>query len=106
MSDKPLLSPDYTTWLHTLKNRIQSARISAARAAKIAHVWPESVEDVECKKRKLNPNTQHPERCICTALASNIQDIALLPLSLTVLRAPSLPCSMQPAEALSISVKR
>ncbi len=33
MSDKPLLSPDYTTWLHTLKNRIQSARISAARAA-------------------------------------------------------------------------
>jgi hypothetical protein len=33
MSDKPLLSPDSTTWLHTLKNRIQSARISAARAA-------------------------------------------------------------------------
>ena len=33
MSDTPLPSPDYTTWLHTLKSRIQSARISAARAA-------------------------------------------------------------------------
>ena len=33
MSDTPLPSPDYTTWLHTLKGRIQSARISAARAA-------------------------------------------------------------------------
>jgi predicted nuclease of restriction endonuclease-like (RecB) superfamily len=33
MSDTPLPSPDYTTWLHTLKARIQSARISAARAA-------------------------------------------------------------------------
>jgi hypothetical protein len=29
----PLSSPDYTTWLHALKARIQSARISAARAA-------------------------------------------------------------------------
>ena len=33
MSDTSLLSPDYATWLHTLKARIQSARISAARAA-------------------------------------------------------------------------
>jgi predicted nuclease of restriction endonuclease-like (RecB) superfamily len=32
-SHTPLTSPDYTTWLHTLKARIQSARISAARAA-------------------------------------------------------------------------
>ena len=32
-SHTPLSSPDYTTWLHTLKARIQSARISAARAA-------------------------------------------------------------------------
>lgn len=33
MPDLPLPSPDYATWLHTLKARIQSARISAARAA-------------------------------------------------------------------------
>jgi predicted nuclease of restriction endonuclease-like (RecB) superfamily len=33
MSDTPLLTPDYATWLHTLKARIQTARITAARAA-------------------------------------------------------------------------
>jgi hypothetical protein len=33
MSDSSIPSPDYTNWLHTLKARIQSARISAARAA-------------------------------------------------------------------------
>jgi hypothetical protein len=34
MSDTPLLTPDYATWLHSLKARIQTARIMAARAAK------------------------------------------------------------------------
>jgi predicted nuclease of restriction endonuclease-like (RecB) superfamily len=33
MSDTSLPSPDYATWLTSLKARIQSARISAARAA-------------------------------------------------------------------------
>jgi hypothetical protein len=33
MSNPPLPSPGYATWLHTLKARIQSARISTARAA-------------------------------------------------------------------------
>jgi len=33
MTDSPVPSPDYPTWLQTLKARIQSARISAARAA-------------------------------------------------------------------------
>lgn len=33
MSGSSIPSPDYTNWLHTLKARIQSARISAARAA-------------------------------------------------------------------------
>ena len=33
MSGLPLTPPDYATWLKTLKTRIQSARISAARSA-------------------------------------------------------------------------
>lgn len=33
MFDSPVPSPDYATWLQTLKARIQSARTSAARAA-------------------------------------------------------------------------
>jgi predicted nuclease of restriction endonuclease-like (RecB) superfamily len=33
MAESPLPSPDYATWLASLKARIQSARISAARAA-------------------------------------------------------------------------
>ena len=33
ISDTPPLTPDYATWLHTLKARSQTARITAARAA-------------------------------------------------------------------------